>query len=72
MKATLNFDLDDADDKMAHLRCTKALDLTLTLWDFDQWLRSQIKYNEKDYQSIRDELHRTMSEYVIDLDELIS
>ena len=72
MKATLKFNLDNADDRIAHLRCTKALDLALALWHFDQWLRSQIKYNEKDYQSIRDELHRTMSEYVIDLDELIS
>ena len=72
MKATLNFDLDDADDKMAHLRCTKALDLALALWHFDQWLRSQIKYNEKDYQSIRDELHKIMEEYDINLETLTS
>ena len=72
MKATLNFDLDDADDKMAHLRCTKALDLALALLHFDQWLRSQIKYNEKDYQSIRDELYKIMEEYDINLETLTS
>jgi hypothetical protein len=33
MKAILEFDLDDHDDKMAHLRCVKSLDLALFIWD---------------------------------------
>jgi hypothetical protein len=32
MKAILEFDLDDADDRMAHLRCVKSTDVTYVLW----------------------------------------
>jgi hypothetical protein len=31
MKATLQFDLDKADDQMAHLRCIKATDMAIVL-----------------------------------------
>ena len=54
------------------LRMLKSLDMALVLWDLDQWLRGQIKYYEKNYQEVRDELYRTMEEHGIDLDELIS
>jgi hypothetical protein len=33
MKAKLEFDLDDMDDKMAHDRCIKATDMALVLWE---------------------------------------
>lgn len=33
MKAKLEFDLDDFDDKMAHDRCIKATDMALVLWE---------------------------------------
>jgi hypothetical protein len=33
MKAKLEFDLDDMDDKMAHNRCVKATDMALVLWE---------------------------------------
>jgi DNA-binding ferritin-like protein len=33
MKAILEFNLDDPDDAMAHLRCVKSLDMALVLWD---------------------------------------
>jgi hypothetical protein len=33
MKAKLEFDLDDMDDKMAHDRCVKASDMALVLWE---------------------------------------
>ena len=72
MKAILEFNLDDSEDKERHLRCVKATDICLTLWDFDQWLRSEIKYNEKDYREVRNELYRQMEEYGINLDELIT
>ena len=72
MKAQLKFDLNDPDDINAHMRCVKAFDMAIVLWDFDQWLRGQIKYHNKDYQYARDELYRTMNEYNINLDELIS
>lgn len=35
MKAILEFDLDNPDDKLAHLRAIKALDMTLVLWEME-------------------------------------
>jgi len=32
MKATLTFNLDDPDDRVAHLRAVKSLDLASALW----------------------------------------
>ncbi len=34
MKAILKFDLEDADDRLEHLRCIKATDMALVLWEF--------------------------------------
>ena len=80
MKATLEFDLEDGQDRMAHLRCIKAVKMAITLWDIDQYLRSHIKYapdtaDEKTVevlQEVRDELRKIMSDNSIDLDELIN
>ena len=33
MKATLEFNLDDPDDKKAHLRCVKSLDMSIVLFE---------------------------------------
>ena len=33
MKATLEFDLNDHDQRMEHMRCIKATDMALALWD---------------------------------------
>ena len=35
MTATLTFDLNDFDDRQAHMRCVKALDMALVLWEID-------------------------------------
>jgi hypothetical protein len=44
MKATLQFDLNDLDDRMSHLRCVKSLDMALALWEIRMNLR---KYSER-------------------------
>jgi len=44
MKAVLEFNLDDPEDKMSHLRCVKATEMMITLWEMDQHLRSITKY----------------------------
>ena len=78
MKALLEFNIDEQDDRMAHLRAVKSLDMALTLWDMDQYLRGLIKYGEfddsihKTLQDTRDKLRSIMSEHSVDLDELIS
>jgi hypothetical protein len=33
MKAKLEFDLDDFDDRIAHERCVKATDMAIVLWE---------------------------------------
>lgn len=78
MKATLEFDLDEGQDRMAHLRCVKALNMAISLWDMDQYLRGLIKYGELDdaihktLEETRNKLREIMSENSIDLDELMN
>ena len=78
MKATLEFDLEEGQDKTAHLRCVKAVIMAVALWDMDQYLRGLIKYGELDdatYKTLeetRDKLREIMSENSIDLDELLN
>ena len=72
MNAWIKFDLDDPFDKVAHLRCTEALNMGSVLWEFDQWLRGEYKYGDKEYcEEIREEFHRFMNDNDINLDELI-
>lgn len=80
MKGTLEFNLDDSADMQAYLRAVKSTKLAITLWEMDQYLRSQTKYAPdsmpeevyKSLQQTRDKLHEIMSDNSIDLDELIS
>ena len=67
MKAILEFTLPE--DSSEYKLASSAPDFFLVLWDFDQWLRSEIKYNDKDYQGIRDKLHEVMYEHSICLDD---
>lgn len=79
MKAILEFNLDEREDEMAHLRCVKSLSMALVLWEIDQHLRGLIKHSP-DSQSdetheelirIRERLHEEMDNHGINLDELI-
>jgi len=79
MKGTLEFNLDEPEDEIAYMRCVKAKDMALALWDVDQYLRGEIKYAPdsmsdevyKKLQEVRNNLSHIMSKYSIDLDELI-
>ena len=78
MKAKLEFDLDNPDDKMAHMRCVKATDMAIMLWDIKQKIRSKLKYGEylseaefHQWEVMQDEFYSIASEYGINLDELI-
>ena len=80
MKGIIEFNLDDSADMQAYLRAVKSTKLAITLWEMDQYLRSQTKYAPdsmpeevyKSLQQTRDKLHEIMSDNSIDLDELIS
>jgi len=77
MKAILEFNLDDNDDQMAHLRAIKATDMAVVLWEMDEYLRGQIKHGliddnaHKALSITRDTLYCLMSNHNINLDELI-
>ncbi len=79
MKAILEFDLDNPDDKMSHLRCVKATEMMITLWEIDQHLRSITKYapdstSQETYDElvkVREMLHEIMGNNGITFDGLI-
>ena len=78
MKAKLEFDLDNPDDKMEHMRCIKATDMALMLWDIKQKIRRKLKYNEDlsedelhQWEVMQDEFHSIADDYGINLDLLI-
>lgn len=76
MQCNITFDLDSPEDAAHHLRCTKALDLTLCLNEFRTQLFAKLKYDEMTkkekqvYYEINTLLNETLEEYGIHLDEL--
>lgn len=79
-KAILEFDLNDSDDAETHKRMLKSLDMMLVLWDFDNYLRGQLKYNEEgltgDQYDVLDKarakLYEILNERNISFDELLN
>lgn len=78
-KGILEFDLNEPDDRQGHLRAVKALDIMLALWDVDQYLRSQTKYNEdltqEAYDALdraREEFYQILNKHGVSMDELLS
>lgn len=79
-KAIFEFDLNNPDDKEAHLRAVKALDMALALWDIEQYLRAQTKYAPDSMPEVvfdaldkaRQEFYEIMNNHNISLDELMS
>lgn len=80
MKAVIEFDLDNFDDRQAHARCVKALDMTLALFELQYSLRKEI---EKDLDKdgitrygaadlVFNGITRIMEEHNVNLDELVS
>ena len=78
--ATLTYNLDDADDAMAHLRAVKSLDMALVLWEMayntKKGLCYQIEFQEiKDPYDVVDKfmekLHEEMNDRGINLDDLV-
>ena len=80
MKAQLNFDMDDADDRMEHLRCLKSLDMALVLWKLN--FNSKKEFENKISLSpemgaydvldmIFDEFRSFLEEYDINVEKLV-
>ena len=79
MKAILEFDLDNPDDKISHLRCVKSFEMMSTIWEMDQHLRSLTKYapdttSQETYDElvkVRERLHEIMNDNGISFEGLI-
>ena len=65
------------DDQTEYLQAIHGLSALLSLWDIDQWFRTQMKYGQlptevyKKLDEGRDELSGLLSRRGIDLDQLI-
>ena len=78
-KAILEFDLSNPEDIQDYKRVNKALDMAVALWDIDQYLRSETKYNENLTQdaydalaTARDKFYEILNERNIDMDEILN
>jgi hypothetical protein len=77
MKAILEFNMDEPEDREEHLRCTKSLDMALVLWDMDQFLRQlyrgKIERPEKPLDEfIIDRWREILLDHQIDIDRIVT
>jgi len=78
-KAILEYDLNDPDDAMAHMRAIKSLDMALVLWEMfyntRKGMYNEIEFNKLDAYQAVDKIFDKLSEELIDhginLDQLI-
>jgi hypothetical protein len=76
MRAALYFSMDDPEDIQAHMRCTKATDMALALYQLRYAIHKAIDESEDgkhvngDY--LADRVNEIYAEYNINIGELIS
>ena len=78
-EAILKYDLNDADDSMAHMRAIKSLDMALALWELlnnsKRTLERTMHEKEMDkYEAldmVYERIYELMDEHNIKMDELI-
>lgn len=58
----------DTEDEQEAIDVIKSRALKIALWEFDQWLRGQIKYEEKGLEEIREKLHELLDENEVSIE----
>jgi len=81
-KAILEFDLNDHDDKMAHLRCVKSIDMALVLFEISYNLKKKCENICEGMEADSDQfdgvytvfqqISELLDEHGINIDELIN
>lgn len=79
-KGILEFDLNDFDDKMAHLRAVKSLDMSLFIFQLIYNTKKSIMYELenkelKDWEVVNlvfERIHELLDEHGINMDELVN
>ena len=59
-KATITFTLPEEKDD--YYLANNGMKMYSILWEFDQWLRQEIKWGDKPYDDIRQKLYDIMNE----------
>ena len=78
-KAKLEYDLNDTDDAMAHMRAVKSLDMALALWEITHNTKKSLEWSmegkEMDkYDALElvfEKIHKILDEHNIKMDDLI-
>jgi hypothetical protein len=78
-KATLEYDLSDPDDVMAHKRAVKSLDMAMALWDIVhntkkglEWSMEGKEIDKYDaLELVYEKIHEILDDHNINTDELI-
>jgi hypothetical protein len=78
-KATLEFDLNDSDDMIAHLRAVKSLDMAMALWEIVhntkkglEWSMENKEIDKYDaLELVFEKIHEILNDHNIRTDELI-
>jgi hypothetical protein len=78
-KATLEFDLNEFEDKVAHFRAVKSLDMALSLWEIVhntkkglEWSMEGKEIDKYDaLELVFEKIHEILDEHNINTDELI-
>lgn len=79
MKAILEFDLDNIDDRLAHLRCVHSSDMASVIFQLTANFRRNCEYkieakkpDESEFDIIMEELFKELGELPIPIEELIN
>jgi hypothetical protein len=78
-KAKIEYDLNDVDDRMAHLRAVKSLDMAMALWELThntkkglEWSMEGKEIDKYDaLEMIFEKIYEILDEHNIRTDELI-
>jgi hypothetical protein len=78
-KAILEFDLDNHDDVVHHLRCLKSTDMALALFEISRNLKKKCEHKCENIDGdpvdgmlvVLEEIHEILEDRGIDIDELI-
>lgn len=70
MKAIIEFDLDNHEDKMAYKRANSSLDMAVVLWEITHNLRRKLE-NDSDIDKVFYEIYDLMEKCNVVIDELI-
>lgn len=75
----LKFDLNDFDDRIAHLRAVKSLDMALALWSIVHNTKKKLEWSFESqeidkYEAldlVYEKIHEILDEHNINIDDLI-